>query len=131
MGRPLSGVAIADTPDFGPKPWISLATVIWGMRPILVHLSWGYRAEINPIRVCVDSRCGTRPVSNPPVCTMAQSRRESGILAVLETLASRYTMATMYPPESRLLGENEKFPWIFEMYRYSKRLGWSPRAVLL
>ena len=63
LGRHLSGVAIADTPDFGPKPWISLATVIWRMRPILVHLSWGYRAGINQIPVCVDSRCGSRPGS--------------------------------------------------------------------
>ena len=51
LGRHLSGVAIADTFDFGPKPWISLATVIWRMGPILGHLSWGYRAEINPIGV--------------------------------------------------------------------------------
>ena len=67
LGRHLSGVAIADTPDFGPKPWISLATVIWRMGPILVHLSWGYRAAINPMREWVDSTCGPRPVSNPPV----------------------------------------------------------------
>ena len=51
LGRHLSGVAIADTSDFGPKPWISIAAVIWRMRPILVHLSWGYRAEIDPMHV--------------------------------------------------------------------------------
>ena len=104
LRRHQSGVAIADTSDFGPKPWISLATVIWRMRPILVHLSWGYRAEINPIGVCVDSRCGPRPVSNPPVGTMAQSRRESGILPDPETLASCYTILAHRPQaESRVL----------------------------
>ena len=102
LGRHLSGVAIAETFDFGPKPWISLATVIWRMGPILVHLSWGYRAEINPIGVCVDSRCGPRPVSNPPVCTTVQSRRESGILA--DPGNTGLMLHDGYPPESRLLG---------------------------
>ena len=102
LGRHLSGVAIADTPDFGPKPWISLATVILRMEHILVHLSWGYRAGINQIPVCVDSRCGTRPVSNPPVCTMVQSRRESGILP--DPGNTGLMLHDGNPPESRLLG---------------------------
>ena len=102
LGRHLPGVAIADTPDFGPKPWISLGTVIWRMEPILVHLSWGYRAGINRIRVCVDSRCGTQPVSNPPVCTMVQSRRESGILT--DPGNTGLMLHDGYPPESRLIG---------------------------
>ena len=100
--RHLSGVAIANTPDFGPKPWISLGTVIWRMEPILVHLSWGYRAGINRIRVCVDSRCGTQPVSNPPVCTTVHSRRESGILA--DPGNTGHMLHDGYPPESRLIG---------------------------
>ena len=85
LDRHLSGAAIADTSDFGPKPWISLATVIWRMEPILVHLSSVYRAWINPMHVCVDSRCGTQPVSNPPVRTI----RESGILAAAENTDHR------------------------------------------
>ena len=79
--RHLWCVGIAVTPDFGPKPWISLGTVISRMEHGSVHLSWGYRVVINPIPVCVDSRRGPRPVSNPPVCTGVYSGRESGILA--------------------------------------------------
>ena len=98
LGRHLPGVAIADTPDFGPKPWISLGTVIWRMGPILVHLSWGYRAGINQIPVCVDSRCGAQPVSNPPVCTTPYTGREPPDLARLGGLDTGYTIRPAASP---------------------------------